>query len=474
MRIGDQFQALLSALQRGVERPADLDTVVAGIAKKPLPMLQRTWLLLGLVAYAGRLRWAWETVRQRLPDEIRWAMETQGELHGTVPGLPDWQYDCGWVCITLTHKGTGEWLTLMVDKTHPFMSHDEFVTYYCDHREPGVAEQRLREFFPNGNGLSAVLHALMRGGMVWGDPAGFELTPRVNRLAPDIANFLERWRDPTERLGLAVAAGDWPAAHETAVARGQTELADKFAPLAERCHQRWRKWLCRQVARHGINWVGIQTLARAGVENLPDYLILALSHDDEAPSAIDLIAEDPSWCPAVFYLLMGERERGERGWARRTHRHTSYLIRHGYQIARVVDLLLAERESPLDLLIPLVLEHRQDRLVPLLRQGLRSASNSDRQTAAAVLALFDTDWARRELVAWLEEADDWEVTVECRLALRESRDAALWELVDRWEAERPEEAADYNIVVRTHPRHFRDRVTELFELVHRHRSFRPS
>jgi hypothetical protein len=362
----------------------------------------------------------------------------------------------------------------MVDLNHRFMSHDEFVTYYCDHREPGVAEQRLREFFPNGDGLSAALRTLARNGMLRERPAGFELTPRVNRFVPDIAHFLERWRDPTERLWLAVVAGDWPAAHGAAVARGPTELADKFAPLAERCRQRWRKWLCRQVTSHGIHWVGIETLARGGVENLPDYLILALSDDSEAPSAIDFIAEDPSWCPTVFRLWMAERERGKRGWARRTRHHATYLNRHRYQIAKVVDLLLAERESPLDLLIPLVLEHRQDRLVPLLRQGLCSASNSDRQTASAVLSLFDTDWARRESVAWLEEADDWEVTIECRQALRESREAALWELVDRWEAERPEEAADYNTVVRTYPKHFRDRVTELFELVHRHRSFRPS
>jgi hypothetical protein len=105
MRIGDQFQALLSALRCGVERPADINPVLAGAVMKLLPMPQLTWLLLGLVAYGERLRWAWQTVHQKLPDEVHWAMVTQGVLHGTVPGLPDWQYDCGGVCITLTHKG---------------------------------------------------------------------------------------------------------------------------------------------------------------------------------------------------------------------------------------------------------------------------------------------------------------------------------------------------------------------------------
>jgi hypothetical protein len=473
MRIGDQFQALLSALRRGAERPADLNPVLARAAMKPLPIPQLTWLLLGLVAYAERLRWAWEVVHQRLPDAVHWAMETQGEFHGTVPGLPDWRYDCSWGCVTLAHKGTDEWLYLMVDRNHRLMSHDEFVGCYWEQREPGVAEQRLREFFPRGNGLYPALDALVRSGMLRDHLAEFKLTSGVNRLVPDIVNFLEAWRDPNERFWLAVTVGDWPAAHETAVSRGQTELADRLAPLAKQCRQRWRKWLYRQVAREGIHGIGIQPLTRAGVENLRDYVTQALSHDWEVHSAIDVIAEDPSWCPTVFRLLMAERERKKSGWAYGVRHFTTYLNRHGFRMARVMDLLLAERESPLDLLIPLALEHRQDCLLPLLRRGLRSARNSDRETAAAVLALFDADWAWRELVAWLEETDDWEATVECRLALRESSDAALWELADRWEAERPEETAAYNPIVQTLPEYFRDRVSELFELVRQHRSFRP-
>src|SRR4051794_17098532 len=117
MRISEQFQALLRALECGVERPADINAVLAGAARKRLPMPQFTWMLLGLVAYVERLRWAWVAVHQRLSEQVHWAMETHGELHGTVPGLPDWQYDFGWVCVTLSHKGTGESLTLMVDKT---------------------------------------------------------------------------------------------------------------------------------------------------------------------------------------------------------------------------------------------------------------------------------------------------------------------------------------------------------------------
>jgi hypothetical protein len=167
--------------------------------------------------------------------------------------------------VTLSHKKTGEWLTLMLDQTCRFMMHDEFVTHYCGHREPGVAEQRLREFFPHGQGLSAVLHTLARSGMVRGLPAEFELASRVDRHVRAILNFLERWRDPTERLWLAVAVGDWPAAHEAAVVQSNSELVALLAPLAEQCRQRWRKWLRRQVARHGIDWVDIETLARAGV-----------------------------------------------------------------------------------------------------------------------------------------------------------------------------------------------------------------
>jgi hypothetical protein len=472
MRISEQFKNLFRAIARGAARLDDVNAVLAGAAMNQLPMPQLTWMLVCLVAYIERLHWAWKIVHERLPEEVDWALQTRGEREGTVPDMPNWRYEIGGVRLDLSHKGTGERLALSLDKSYRFIQEEEFITYYC-RREPGAAEQQLREFFPRGEGLFAVLRALARSGMVRKVPEGLELGAEVYRNAPQVAKFLDHWGEPTERLWLAITVGDWPAAHEAAVNGGNPELVDLLAPLAEQCRQRWQKWLRREVEKHGVNSVSIGTLARSGIEDSQRYFTLALADADEAPSVISLIADDSSWCPTVYRLIKGECRRGEHAGYYLKRACVAYLSRHRYRIAKVIDLLLADRDPSLDLLIPLVLEHRQECLLPLLRRGLRSDKNEDRQTAVAVLLLFDADWSRRELVTWLREADDWEATIECRLALRDSRDGGMWELVDHWEAKRPEEAAAYSTRAWTHTECFRRRVTELFDLVYQHRRFRP-
>jgi hypothetical protein len=74
---------------------------------------------------------------------------------------------------------------------------------------------------------------------------------------------------PVPALWLAIAVGDWPAALDAAVAQGSTGFVVRLAPLAEQARHRWRTWLRQKVANRGVDSVGTETLARAGVENLP-------------------------------------------------------------------------------------------------------------------------------------------------------------------------------------------------------------
>ncbi len=86
----------------------------------------------------------------------------------------------------------------------------------------------------------------------------------------------------------------------------------------------------------------------------------------------------------------------------------------------------------------LALEHVPDASPPLLQRALRERSHLHRLTAAAAPALIDRHWSRRELLAVLEESGDPDATLECRAALRESRDPQARRAAGEWEARHPE------------------------------------
>jgi hypothetical protein len=64
--------------------------------------------------------------------------------------------------------------------------------------------------------------------------------------------------------------------------------------------------------------------------------------------------------------------------------------------------------------------------------------SQERLGAAAVLALVDRPWSRRELRSVLDEQADPDATIECRAALREGRDPAARQAADDWEARHPD------------------------------------
>src|SRR3954454_19865931 len=58
---------------------------------------------------------------------------------------------------------------------------------------------------------------------------------------------------------------------------------------------------------------------------------------------------------------------------------------------------------------------------------------------AAILALIDRPWSRRELVAALEASDDQGRTADCRAALLECHDGEARRAVRAWEGRNPHE-----------------------------------
>src|SRR5208282_636349 len=97
--------------------------------------------------------------------------------------------------------------------------------------------------------------------------------------------------------------------------------------------------------------------------------------------------------------------------------------------------------------------------------------------AAAILALFDRPWSRRELLAILRESGDHVTTSECRAALRECHDAGAHLGVESWEKENPR-APDpgawitkRGMVLRNSPRWIRRRMERFHDrvMMNRHR-----
>jgi hypothetical protein len=221
----------------------------------------------------------------------------------------------------------------------------------------------------------------------------------------------------------------------------------------------------------------LAALAHAGDPNLPALLERGLVSRRLVDACIEIIWDDAAWCAWVFAVLVRHPRlaRGE-AWLDLSRRYVAYLARHSYRAADVLGRFAQARHAPLDALIPLALDQQRGACLRLLRRGLRSRCASHRSAAAAVLAVFDTRWSRRELLDALAASDCWHATRECRLALRESKDAAAQEAAARWEAthlaEDPE-GPDWAVAESLLAAPFRDEMAELLDVVSRNRDYRP-
>jgi hypothetical protein len=490
-------------------RPADLCAAVAASAPNTRPLPQLTWAALCLVHRWQRRRWASDVVRDRLQAQVRQVAEGGEPLFGVVFGFPDWKYTLTRSIKHLTHRGTGERIHLG-DSGKPWPeSRGGFEAYLRCPWEPEAAAERLDDLFRACGAVFIVLRLLDECGLI---RYQFEdmhervyLSRRLRRYSQAVGQFLGRWADPAERLWQAVRIGDWPAALALARSTGDPALVALLEPRAEACRRRWLKLLRRWIGDYEVT-VGecLGALAHAGAEDLPRYIEVALGDSFAVQEAVDLIENDPSWCPWVFDLLRTTLAKWAE-WADEdlvpgyldigmAAAYASYLLRHRYRVDEVIGHLLRLANPPLEYLIRLALDYCREWFLPLARRGLRSPSALDRRTAAAVLALFDEGWSRAELAACLEGSGDWEATAESRLALRESRAAAAQQLAERWEAEHPrgasqapdpeltreesQEDRDLTAVFseedgRDPEEKFRNTMARLFDLVRRNRDYAP-
>jgi hypothetical protein len=489
MGIRHQLLRVLKTLAADPPDPLDLRAAVAAALPPDYPLLELTWTLFALLHYLQRRRWAAAVARERLGDVVRRLKRKEHFfVEGFVPEMSDWQFVFTSTKRYLIHRGTGERLYVSLLADGDALEDQDFYDYLANHRQPGPAEQRLDELLPGCAGLGVALSELARSGLIRYRPAADRSSPlRLGRsvagYAHAVGTLLDKWPDARERLRLAVGIGDWPAALAAAQSLGEPALAALLAPRVEACRWRWRTLLWDGVGPGtSIRPGHLSALADAGDPHLPALLERGLVSRRLVGVSVAIIWDDPSWCPWVFDVLMREpRVAQGKEWLDLSREYVAYLARHSYRAADVLGRFARARHAPLDALIPLALDHQRGACLRLLRRGLRSSQHRHRLAAAAVLALFDAPWSRRELLAALAASDCWHATRECRFALRESRDAAAREAAARWEATHPPEdfegvywaAAESVMEGELWAGAFRDGMADFLDVVSRNRDYRP-
>jgi hypothetical protein len=411
-----------------------------GPADMPSPWL--TWALFAVCEYGRLQRWALGALEALVVPRLRARSGTPTHLEdldarGFLPGLPEWEYDVEPGQATVAHRADREIIDLDTSRGPGVFCDWMFVEALLSHRRPGPTTLRLLQLHPDLLTLPMALEDLSRAGLLHVNISDdYNLSVRARALLGPIGAFLAAWRDrPGWRVWLAALIGDWQAAHEAARRGDDPDLTALTGRRAERCRRDRLGRLRRHIAARGPSVEALGGLAAAGAEDLPRHLRRALRRPgDLATFALELIADDAAYLDEagrLFGLSLG-RAGSEAGLDAACV--AAYLARHGGDPRPVIAALSERAREPAEAAL-LALEHAPETAPPLLRRALRSGRR-ERLTAAAVLALVDRPWSRRELVGALGDPRLAGRTAACRAALRESGDPEARRVADVWEADR--------------------------------------
>ena len=393
-----------------------------------------TWTLITLFAYRERKKWAWEIIQPHVPEDdgprvVSITDVLEGRRRGIVQQRADWEFEIDGNASFVRNRVTGELIHIDVENGPEVVSTSAFIEWIQRNLSP--AAERLLDLQPSGEGISIPIELLMAWDVLHAIDVGeFEVCGHLHSYAQDLERFVSAWRNLDERLWLAVLIGDWPAALATAQTLGDDELISLITPRAAKCREEWVRYLENHARSKGLYDGLLYALADANCPELPKYVETAIGEDEASWAAIDIIKSDPSWCPKVYEYY--QRSNWLAPYC------ASYLARHDYRTTEVIEQLVSGNSSYYKTAIELALEHAPEMLPQYLPQALRTSSRDNRLTAAAVLALLDADWSRRELQLLLDESSDQDATIECRAALRESTDPKVRKAAGEWEKLYPE------------------------------------
>jgi hypothetical protein len=492
-----KFDLLWQALQQVLrEPPGDLVSAVGVLPEAGrLPSPWATWTLIGLVRHRRRQLWVAEVVTDRLGGDLE-AIAHMGAFghpadrpqHGLVPGLTDWEYYFHGKGCCLTHRGTGEAIDVdFFERSGEYFDVFFYLRYLQSLRNPEAPEARLIALHPSSQAVRlAVSHLLEAGMLVPREGRGeypFRIAEEVLEREETIDAFCVSWGSPDRRVWPAALVGDWPAAHELALGLGDQSLIDLTAGRAAGC----RSLRCRELLTHwgdeerrGEVLLALDDLEAACLdERLAQALMGPIGGVTSRAVQIIQRRDDPAWCPALYQLIRRLDPGGALPQPFLWAECQRFLLRHGHcademrrSLPRAAGIAVGEAAL-------LALEHDPGRALPLFRRALRSDIPANRAMAAAILALVDRPWSRRELLAVLQESNDQEATADCRAALLECHDEEAQKAVLAWEEANPYESEPGpwitigEVMLRNRPQRIRWEIEKLHDRVMKVRDREP-
>ena len=442
MPLLDRFETLIRIFEEtDFELPGDPNHAIETLPPvEAMPSPWEAWTVINLVLYRERQLRAAEVLACFMGPEWGWrcgrASVDQAAYEEFFHSQSEWKLVSLGGDAFMNHIETGALIHVDVVYGPEVIKEDWFAYQMGGGEEVKVAEDRLGDLFPMGHGLNLAMEGLKSAGLIDAvDEGHFELCERLKECAESVAAFAAAWRDPDDRVRLGSLINDWPAAHEAAKSSGDAALVESTAGRARRCRDLRCGPLRDRVTESGLTPELLCCLSAAGAPELSTYLEEALGASTGlTTSALELISDDPSWCPRVHGLLLLElSRRSDHRSPRIAELGAEYLVKHGYRAGEVIrslgsSLMMSGHAAVL------TLRYRPELATPFIRSALRGCQG-DREMAAAALAVIDRPWSRRELTGVLDESSEPEATLECRLALRESQSYEARLSADAWERE---------------------------------------
>lgn len=452
-RVGELFKSMAKA---GEEPSPNLKE---GLRSLPpvgsLPSPWTSWLLITLMQYRERQRWAKEllrtSLRQTVPPSKSLCRREQPVMM-RVPDMPEWEVklECdskfGW----LIHQVTGEIISvgLASQNVESIIFADALNQYVKPHSRWEPAG-RLFELHPDFNSIWYAIDSLVAARLLVGvhydlhpykrglQPDGHHLTISAIIHAEKFSRFCERWEDANNRLWLSALIGDWLLADELARAAGDPGLVEITETRAEKCRQRRVRTIRRRMEKRSLLSWELKGLYELGEKEITLLVRQALrAHGRSVAAAVDFLEsyDDPSLYGEVFDAwdrLWDAREGlGGSGVAESTR----WLLEHGHRTEEVIEAICCAEQVDDEAALT-VLEYAPLQAIPVIRRALRNERIGAGNETTAALAIIDRPWSRDELRAVLDEWQyrDPDELLPIAVALQESHDPEARAAGDEWE-----------------------------------------
>jgi hypothetical protein len=454
--MNSHLDALLASFIR--LRDPEPANIISFLQKLPdsgvLPSPWNTWTIIGLTRHLKRQNWVAQIIRTRLHGSLAdiAAIGALGHPNsvpqsGPVPSMPDWEYYFHGRGCCISHKVDGDAIDVdFYDDSADYFDTFFYKTYLESLRRPEPPEQRIRELHPSIDAVSiAVADLLAIGALIplpGMDSHSYRLTDEIMDVVDDIDYLCNVWPNLDRRLWHAALIGDWLAADDAA--DGRPELTAITGPRAKRCREiQWQR-LQRELDEQNRAADALRALADLAAPDIDQCLdaILRGPPSGLISAALDVIVQqqdDHRWCGRVHKLFSRVNPAGKIPQPHIWITSLKFLLRHGYYTTKILSSLAKAGGTEIGEAVLLSLEHAPHLALPLIRKGLLADVPTVRTQVAAILALINAPWSRRELLGALEASDDQEKTADVRAVLLESLDEDDKNAVLAWEDRNPHE-----------------------------------